>query len=88
MIYQKIIESRGKEKLFALLLDPDKCSKEHLKKLLPIAMQCNVSMILVGGSLVKADFFRQWRTSVDRFWRRSGDQTETLLDHRHVRFLA
>ncbi len=56
MIYQKIIESRGKEKLFALLIDPDKCNKEHLKKLLPIAMQCNVSMILVGGSLIKVDF--------------------------------
>jgi len=56
MVYQKIIESRGKEKLFALLLDPDKCSNEHLKKLLPIAIQCNVSMILVGGSLVKEDF--------------------------------
>lgn len=55
MIYQKIIESRGKEKLFALLLDPDKCDKEHLKRLLPIASQCNVSMILVGGSLVNAD---------------------------------
>lgn len=56
MIYQKIIESRGKEKLFALLLDPDKCNKEHLKRLLPVAMQCNVSMILVGGSLIKEDF--------------------------------
>ncbi len=56
MIYQKIIKSRGKEKLFALLLDPDKCDKEYLEKLLPIALQCKVSMILVGGSSVKSDF--------------------------------
>lgn len=55
MIYQKIIESRGKEKLFALLLDPDKYDKEHLKKLLPIALECKVSMLLVGGSLINAD---------------------------------
>ncbi len=54
-IYNKIAESRGKEKLFALLLDPDKCERDHLKKLLPIASQSNVSMILVGGSLVKSD---------------------------------
>ena len=55
MIYQKIIESRGKEKLFALLLDPDKCDGEHLKQILPIALQFNVSMLLVGGSFVIAD---------------------------------
>jgi len=55
MIYQRIIESRGKEKLFALLLDPDKCDSDHLRKLLPAALQCSVSMLLVGGSLVKSD---------------------------------
>lgn len=55
MIYQRIIESRGKKKLFALLLDPDKCDGDHLKRLLAIALQSNVSMLLVGGSLVKSD---------------------------------
>lgn len=55
MLYQKIIESRGKEKLFALLLDPDKCNREHLKKLLAVASESYVNMILVGGSLVNAD---------------------------------
>jgi phosphoglycerol geranylgeranyltransferase len=54
-IYHRIVESRGKEKLFALLLDPDKCERGHLKKLIPIASQSNVSMILVGGSLVNTD---------------------------------
>ena len=55
MIYHKITESRGKEKLFALLLDPDKCDLDHLRKLLSLASHSNVSMLLVGGSLVKAD---------------------------------
>ncbi|MHC1702744.1 MAG: geranylgeranylglyceryl/heptaprenylglyceryl phosphate synthase [Tenuifilaceae bacterium] len=55
MIYKKIVESIGKEKLFALLLDPDKSSSEHLKKLLPVAIESKVSMILVGGSLVNTD---------------------------------
>lgn len=55
MIYQQIIESRGKEKLFALLLDPDKCDAKHLNKLLGVVFECNVSMLLVGGSLVNSD---------------------------------
>lgn len=54
-IYNKMVESRGRVKLFALLLDPDKCDGDHLKKLLPFALQSNVSMLLVGGSLVKTD---------------------------------
>lgn len=54
-IYNKIVETRGKEKLFALLLDPDKCDGEHLKRLLPVALQSDVSMLLVGGSFVMAD---------------------------------
>ncbi len=55
MIYSNIIESRGKEKLFALLLDPDKCNPEHLRKVLHIASQSKISMLLVGGSLVNTD---------------------------------
>lgn len=54
-VYNKIIESRGSEKLFALLIDPDKCDGDYLKKLLQIASQNKVSMLLVGGSLVNAD---------------------------------
>ncbi len=54
-IYSKIIESIGKVKLFALLLDPDKCNKKHLLKLLLIAKESNVNLILVGGSFVKND---------------------------------
>lgn len=55
MIYSRIIESRGKEKLFALLLDPDRYNADHLRKLLPVAKQSNVSMLLVGGSLVNSN---------------------------------
>ena len=55
MIYSSIIKSRGKEKLFALLLDPDKCNFQHLSNLLPVVKQSNVSMLLVGGSLVSSN---------------------------------
>lgn len=55
MIYQRIVESREKEKLFALLLDPDKCDSQHLNKLLSIASESGVSMLMVGGSLVNAN---------------------------------
>ena len=55
MIYQRIVESRGKDKLFALLLDPDKCDSSHLNRLLSIAPSCGVSMVFVGGSLVNAN---------------------------------
>jgi phosphoglycerol geranylgeranyltransferase len=54
-IYHKIAESRGREKLFALLIDPDKCNGDYLKKFLQVASENHVSMLLVGGSLVKAD---------------------------------
>jgi len=55
MVYQKIVDSLRKEKLFALLLDPDKCDKKHLNHLLSVANKSNVSMLLVGGSLVNSD---------------------------------
>lgn len=54
-IYSRILQSRGKEKLFALLLDPDKCNTKHLETLLSIAKDSNVNLILVGGSFVKND---------------------------------
>ena len=55
MIYHRIVELIGQEKLFALLLDPDKCDNTHLDSLLAVANKCNVSMLLIGGSLVKSD---------------------------------
>lgn len=54
-IYNNILKSQGKEKIFALLLDPDKCDAKHLETLLPIARESNVNVILVGGSFVKND---------------------------------
>lgn len=54
-IFTKIFEKEKKEKLFALLLDPDKCDEKNFDKLLPLAEENNVNMILVGGSFVKND---------------------------------
>jgi heptaprenylglyceryl phosphate synthase len=55
MIYQKIVEARGKEKLFALLLDPDRCDFHHIGRVLTASTQIKISMLLVGGSLVNTN---------------------------------
>jgi phosphoglycerol geranylgeranyltransferase len=55
MVYQKIVESQGKEKLFALLLDPDKYNTKEIGTLLTVASQSKISMLMVGGSLVNSN---------------------------------
>ncbi|MGC6432808.1 MAG: geranylgeranylglyceryl/heptaprenylglyceryl phosphate synthase [Crocinitomicaceae bacterium] len=44
-----------KQKAFALLLDPDKCTIESLSILIPKAVACNVDYIFFGGSLLVED---------------------------------
>jgi len=55
MIYQNIVESKGKKKLFTLLLDPDKCDTKRLSSILSTSSQSKISMLMVGGSLVNTD---------------------------------
>jgi len=55
MVYKLIKDTQDKKKLFALLIDPDKSDLKHLSKLIPVANSCDVSMLLIGGSLVNAD---------------------------------
>lgn len=43
------------EKLFALLIDPDKHTKESLSSISKSANECKVDIILVGGSLLNND---------------------------------
>lgn len=53
MIYQTIVEAKKKgEKLFAVLIDPDKTADDHLDKLLDLAMNASTDLLLVGGSLL------------------------------------
>ncbi|NNC95497.1 MAG: geranylgeranylglyceryl/heptaprenylglyceryl phosphate synthase [Chitinophagales bacterium] len=46
--------SDGK-KAFAILIDPDKCSKDHLEDLLALTSDVQVEFFFVGGSLLTKD---------------------------------
>ncbi|MFC2138834.1 geranylgeranylglyceryl/heptaprenylglyceryl phosphate synthase [Bacteroidota bacterium] len=48
-IYQKI---KQKEKIFSLLIDPDKYELEELTKTISIASKNKVDLLLIGGSLI------------------------------------
>jgi putative glycerol-1-phosphate prenyltransferase len=52
-IYQNIL--KGKQRVVALLLDPDKQNKKDVKQVLTFASTSSVSLILVGGSLVNSN---------------------------------
>ncbi len=55
-IYKHILRSKAKgEKLFALLIDPDKHSAQSIEKLMISIKESKVDLILVGGSLLKSD---------------------------------
>ena len=53
-IYTKILKKRTlNEKSLAILIDPDKCEdKPGLVKLIHLCVECNVDLLLVGGSLI------------------------------------
>jgi phosphoglycerol geranylgeranyltransferase len=55
MVYKKIAESQGREKLFALLLDPDKYSTKDLGNVLNSASLGKITMLMVGGSLINSN---------------------------------
>ena len=55
-VYQNIQESRkAGKKLFAILIDPDKQSKEELKQIVEKAESAKVDLFFVGGSLLTND---------------------------------
>ena len=55
-IYQHIQDSRkAGKKLFAILIDPDKQSKEELKQIVEKAKSAKVDLFFVGGSLLTND---------------------------------
>jgi len=52
-IYQHIIDcKKEKKKLFAILIDPDKQTKESLLQIIEKAKSVNVDLFFVGGSLL------------------------------------
>lgn len=55
-LYQKIYEDRQqKNKLFAILIDPDKASPKNLDLILNNSIQAKPDLFLVGGSLLTED---------------------------------
>lgn len=55
-VYGKIIISAGKgRKLFAVLIDPDKCSADHLSRIVDHSVKAAVDIFLIGGSLILHD---------------------------------
>ena len=55
-VYQYIIEKRAaKQKMLALLLDPDAYGPDRFDLLKQVLQQCPPGLIFVGGSLVTAD---------------------------------
>ena len=55
-ILESILEARkSNRKLFALLIDPDKCNPEQLSYLTNKAVEAGVDFIFVGGSLLLKD---------------------------------
>ena len=55
-VYQNIQKSRkAGKKLFAILIDPDKQSKEELKQIVEKAESAKVDLFFVGGSLLTND---------------------------------
>ena len=53
MIYNEIISKiNNREKLFAVLIDPENIKKDNLVQTVKMADSCLVDLIFVGGSLV------------------------------------
>lgn len=52
LLYQNIIKKASKEKIFTLLIDPNKYTNESLKSTVLMASESGVDYIFVGGSLI------------------------------------
>jgi putative glycerol-1-phosphate prenyltransferase len=57
-VYQKFKSASSKPQI-ALLIDPDECTKESVKKRIEIANELNISFIFLGGSLVTNTHFEE-----------------------------
>jgi phosphoglycerol geranylgeranyltransferase len=52
MIYKSILDSSGRKKMLALLIDPDETGIDRIPGLIGQANDSGISLVLVGGSLV------------------------------------
>ena len=64
-IYKKIIQSKKNgEKLFAILIDPDKQDSKDLLKIIEKCNSTKVDMFFVGGSLLTNDYLKNCITTI------------------------
>lgn len=56
MLYNHILQKFGKEKMVALLIDPDNHDTESLENIVHIADLAAIDFILVGGSIITKSF--------------------------------
>lgn len=64
-IYKKIMQSKKNgEKLFAILIDPDKQDAKDLLKLIEKCNSTKVDMFFVGGSLLTNDYLKNCITTI------------------------
>jgi len=56
-VYSQILKNMlAGKKMLAVLIDPDKCSEEHLQRLIPLLQQHTPDFVFVGGSQLKISF--------------------------------
>jgi phosphoglycerol geranylgeranyltransferase len=52
-ILNLLLDHKAKgDKMFAVLIDPDKAEEKHLKSILEECVKCKVDILMIGGSLV------------------------------------
>ena len=56
MLYNLILQKFGKEKMVALLIDPDNHDTESLENIVNIANLASIDFILIGGSIITKSF--------------------------------
>ena len=56
MLYNLILQKLGKEKMVALLIDPDNHDTESLENIVNIANLASIDFILIGGSIITKSF--------------------------------
>ena len=54
-IHEFILSKKKSQKLFAVLIDPDKQTNSELLELIDLSVRANVDLFFVGGSLLTTD---------------------------------
>ena len=67
-VYKYILEKKQKnEKIFTLLIDPDRLTPEKLKDFIPFAGKEGVDAFFIGSSFLMSDFFDSYIVEIKNF---------------------